>query len=140
MYPLLVSLVEKSVCTPLRISVHYTRATKATYTKEAFPGIILSPGRPRFKKTVDSAIARAVSLGSGAKDAEPITGLLVAICGPVGLRDEVVRVVSEVDVEKRDRVGGVEVFEECVQTFSGRSLWDLIFLQGLWVVMHACTG
>jgi ferric-chelate reductase len=57
-------------------------------------------------------MARAVSLGYGAKDNEAITGVLVGLCGPVGLRDEVVQIVGRVDPGKRDAVGGVEIYEE----------------------------
>lgn len=74
----------------------------------------MTPGRPRIGKVLDSAIAKAVSLGSGRKekDEEAITGLLVGVCGPVGLRDEVSRVVGSVEANRRDRVGGIEVYEE----------------------------
>jgi len=63
---------------------------------------------------IDSVISRAVSLGSGAKDSEPLSGVFVGACGPVGLADEVVKVVGQVDSRRRKAVGGVEVHEEWV--------------------------
>jgi hypothetical protein len=72
----------------------------------------VSPGRPRIIKVLEGAMARVVTLGFGEKDNEPITGVFVGVCGPVGLRDEVVRTVGCVDAKKRDAVGGVEIYEE----------------------------
>ena len=76
------------------------------------PGLSLTPGRPRIGKVIDSVISRAVALGAGAKDSEPLSGVFVGACGPVGLADEVVKVVGQVDGRRRKAVGGVEVHEE----------------------------
>ena len=76
------------------------------------PGITLSPGRPKFAKIFEDAIAHAVALGSGAKDDEPITGVVVGVCGPVNLADDVSKAVSAIDPVRRDQVGGVEICEE----------------------------
>jgi ferric-chelate reductase len=106
--------MKKSVYTALQITVHYTRASKTRLRGSSFPGIPLVPGRPRFCKVLESVIARASALGAGEKDAEAITGVFVGVCGPVGLRDEIAEVVRNVDGEKREKVGGVELFEEYV--------------------------
>jgi ferric-chelate reductase len=94
--------------------VHYTRAPLGKLPFKSNPGLTLSPGRPRIAKVLDAAISRAVSLGAGAKDSERITGLLVAVCGPVGLCDDVAKAVGFVEPSRRDQVGGIEIHEEYV--------------------------
>ena len=137
--PTLSSLVRKSVYTPVRISVFYTAAptgkqpsiiTQAllsnmnppapsgarkipTSTVDRLPpGVTLSAGRPNFRKIFDEAIQGAVSLGFGAKDDEPITGMVVGVCGPLKMADDVSMAVSSIDSTRRDQVGGVEICEE----------------------------
>lgn len=68
-------------------------------------------------KILEAAISRAVSLGAGAKDAERITGMLVGVCGPVELADDVVSTVGMVEPKRRDQVGGIEIHEEYVFFF-----------------------
>lgn len=106
------SMIQQSIFTPVRISVYYTRAPLGKLPFRSHPGLSLSPGRPRIAKVLDAAISRAVSLGAGAKDLERITGLLVAVCGPVGLGDEVAKAVGVVEPSRRDQVGGIEMHEE----------------------------
>ena len=110
------SLIEQSIHTPLRIKVFYTRAStgKFPFGPESYfhHGLTLAPGRPRFSKMLDNAISRAVGLGSGVKDDEKITGLVVAVCGPTGLADDVVEAVNGVESIRRDQVGGREIHEE----------------------------
>jgi ferric-chelate reductase len=113
--PFFTSLIERSTITPLRISVFYTRATVDPVQKTTFiPGLVLSPSRPRFGKVLDAVISRAVSLGSGAKDAEAITGVIVGVCGPLALGDEVAKAIGNVDARRRDAVGGIDLHEEYV--------------------------
>lgn len=82
------------------------------------PGLTLAPGKPRLLKFIENALQRAVTLGHGhsysrVKDEElRLSGLVVGVCGPVGLADDVVAAVAGVDPVRRDQVGGVEVFEE----------------------------
>jgi hypothetical protein len=69
-------------------------------------------GRPRLGKVLDAVVSKAATLGDGAKDSQGIKGVIVAVCGPVGLGDDVVAAVSGVDDRRRDAVGGVEIYEE----------------------------
>lgn len=96
--------------------MHYTRAPPAgnpRFVKDrATQGLTVSAGRARVGKVIDAVIARAVSLGAGVKDEERLCGVVVGVCGPVGLGDEVAGVVGNVDPKKRDAVGGVEIHEE----------------------------
>ncbi|KAF8201142.1 hypothetical protein K438DRAFT_1965667 [Mycena galopus ATCC 62051] len=41
-------------------------------------------------------------------------GLIVSVCGPVSLADDVVKAVSQVDPAKENEIGGIEVHEEQV--------------------------
>lgn len=41
--------------------------------------------------------------------------MMVGVCGPVGLGDQVVKSVGAVDPQLRDQVGGVEIHEEYVE-------------------------
>lgn len=43
-----------------------------------------------------------------------ITGVVVGVCGPIGIGDEVSQAVSAVDPGRRWAVGGIEIHEECV--------------------------
>jgi len=113
--PLFQSIIQQCVLASIRISVFYTRATPAVVriSKDyLLPGLSLTPGRARVAKVLDSVISRAVSLGSGAKDAEALSGIIVCACGPVGLGDEVSRAIGQVDGARRKAVGGVELHEE----------------------------
>lgn len=107
-------MIQQSIFTSVRISVHYTRAPLGKLPINSRLGLTVSPGRPRIAKVVDSTISRAVSLGAGAKDSERISGILVAVCGPMGLCDEVSKAVGGVDASRRDQVGGIELHEEYV--------------------------
>ena len=107
--------MQQSVYTPLHISVHYTRAADTLPSKEYLPpGISLTAGRPRIAKVLDAVIQRTVSYGCGVKASMDLTGVMVGVCGPVGLGDEVAEVVSSVDAGRRWAVGGIEMHEECV--------------------------
>lgn len=41
-----------------------------------------------------------------------ITGVVIGVCGPTGLGDDVVQVISQVDAGRRWAVGGIEMHEE----------------------------
>lgn len=114
--PNLTSIIEQSIYTPLRIKVYYTRAStgKFPFGPESYfhQGLTLAPGRPRFSKVLDTAVSRTVGLDSGAKDDEKIAGLVVAVCGPTELADDVVKAVNGVEAIRRDQVGGIEIHEE----------------------------
>ncbi|KAF9239998.1 hypothetical protein BU15DRAFT_74226 [Melanogaster broomeanus] len=110
--PLFTSLIQQSTRAPLKISVHYTRAADVPPAKDFLPGLTLTAGRPRIAKVLDAVIARAVSYGYGVKAGMDITGVVVGVCGPVGLGDEVSQAVSAVDPGRRWAVGGIEMYEE----------------------------
>ncbi|KAF9239996.1 hypothetical protein BU15DRAFT_61629 [Melanogaster broomeanus] len=104
--------IQQSTRAPLKISVHYTRAADVPPAKDFLPGLTLTAGRPRIAKVLDAVIARAVSYGYGVKAGMDITGVVVGVCGPVGLGDEVSQAVSAVDPGRRWAVGGIEMYEE----------------------------
>ncbi|KAF8066781.1 hypothetical protein FPV67DRAFT_1496412 [Lyophyllum atratum] len=111
--PRLASMIMESSYTPIHIAVHYTRAPlgdKPVAPRQ--PGLTLSPGRPRIAKVLDAALSRAVGLGAGVKDSQRITGMLVGVCGPAALGDDVSKAVASIDPARRDQVGGIEMHEE----------------------------
>ena len=62
--------------------------------------------------------AGASALFSGGKERSRggggMTGVIVGVCGPSGLGDEVRKAVAGFDPASRKRVGGIELHEECV--------------------------
>jgi hypothetical protein len=61
--PTLTTLIQQSVFTPLRISLHYTRASHTIPPVPSIPGLTISPGRPRIGKIIDYAVSKALSIG-----------------------------------------------------------------------------
>jgi len=114
MLPLFNSLLAQSEPTPLRITVNYTRASrKPVVEKDAsLPGITVSPIKPKIGKVIEATVERTTSFGSGMKDSDTLNGVIVAVCGPPGLGDQVSTAVRNVDSKKRDAVGGIELYEE----------------------------
>ncbi|TFK70007.1 hypothetical protein BDN72DRAFT_896809 [Pluteus cervinus] len=80
------------------------------------PQLSLQPGRPNLLESFNNLISKTVRYdaekGDKDKQEEPNMGVVVGVCGPGELGDEVVRVVGELDRERVGRVGGVEVVEE----------------------------
>ncbi|KAF6752852.1 ferric reductase transmembrane component [Ephemerocybe angulata] len=76
------------------------------------PGVVVSPGRPKLGKSLDTLITRAVSMGPGEEEGSGPKGVIVGVCGPRELGDEVVKVVGSVERSRRDQVGGIEIHEE----------------------------
>ncbi|KAF9527245.1 hypothetical protein CPB83DRAFT_856618 [Crepidotus variabilis] len=76
------------------------------------PNMSLAPGRPKYSKIMEGAIQRAVTLGAGVKDDERITGVVVGVCGPIEMADDVARAVGSIEATRRDQVGGIELCEE----------------------------
>ncbi|OAX40394.1 hypothetical protein K503DRAFT_687604 [Rhizopogon vinicolor AM-OR11-026] len=111
--PQFAALIQQSIYAPLKISVHYTRASDKPPGKDFLhPGLTLSAGRPKLAKVLDAVISRAVSYGSGVKASMDITGVVVGVCGPEGMGDEVAQAISQVDDGRRWAVGGIEMHEE----------------------------
>lgn len=87
--------------------------------------ISLSAGRPSqadLAGVVEGAIARTVSIGSGAtghEDERGINGVLVGVCGPAGLGVQANLAVNSIDSARKQQAGGVDVYEECVLTRVG---------------------
>lgn len=103
------AMMQQSAYASLTISVHYTKAVveKIRIHNGVHPGLSLNAGRPRFINAIESTVSRAVSAGSGEQ-----CGLLVGVCGPGALADDVSKAVGLVDPTKRDAIGGIEIHEE----------------------------
>lgn len=97
-------------------SHHSLNAPLNPLTFHAHPNLSIQPGRPRLADVLASTISATVSLSGPTeqrKKDERNTGMVVGVCGPVELGDEVVRVVEwELDAKRKRQVGGVEVVEE----------------------------
>ncbi|KAF8908120.1 hypothetical protein CPB84DRAFT_1813372 [Gymnopilus junonius] len=145
--PTFISLIQQSVFTPLRISVFYTRAPTGKQPPPAPqppashfpPGLTLAPGRPRLAKFLEGAQQRAVTLSHGSsrnlkeeyltnpKDDGRLSGMIVSVCGPLALVDDVVAAVNGLDSVRRDQVGGVEICEEALAV--GHCFGEISFMR-----------
>jgi len=84
--------------------------------------ITLQAGRPNkveLTRAIEDAITDSVRIGGGVsgsgsvqEDERGINGVLVGVCGPAGLGDEINDAVADIDSARKIQVGGVEVFEE----------------------------
>ncbi|KAF7334134.1 Ferric reductase transmembrane component 5 [Mycena venus] len=105
------AMIHQSTNTRLNISVHYTKAVvgKIRFTGLQ-PGITLNPGRPGLIAAIEGTVSYTASIGGG--NAGVHSGLIVGVCGPVALADDVSKAVGLVDPAKRDEIGGIEIHEE----------------------------
>ncbi|KZT00744.1 uncharacterized protein LAESUDRAFT_731977 [Laetiporus sulphureus 93-53] len=99
----------------LRISVSYTRAISPdnTVLDRLLPlpmGMTLTAGRPRIAKILDRVVDRTCELWKASPTLP--AGVVVGVCGPAGLGEEVGRCVAGVSTERRKSVGGIELHEE----------------------------
>lgn len=101
----------------------YTRAVTNDDTLERFSklslptGLDLSPGRPPLSQILSNAIDQTCT--SNKRDTrtlygieDKLSGVVVGVCGPSGLSEEVRRVVGCADPKRRKDVGGIELHEE----------------------------
>ncbi|KIM43579.1 hypothetical protein M413DRAFT_25919 [Hebeloma cylindrosporum] len=100
-----------------RLSAQISNLSSSAHQPTHFPpGLTLAPGKPTLLKFIEHAINHAINMGnSNPKDVDEalnLTGVIVGVCGPVGLADDVAAAVSGVDPLRRDQVGGVELHEE----------------------------
>lgn len=119
MIPTFAALLQQAVCVKLQISVHYTRASTFNARKvyAHLPlQLAVTPGRPRISSVIDATIDHACKLftpyGQEHHASDKLSGILVGVCGPSGLGEEVRKAVSSIDPSRFRKVGGVEVVEE----------------------------
>jgi len=119
MIPTFAALLQQVVSITFQISVHYTRAS-AFNVKKVYahlpPQLAITPGRPRIASVIDSAIDHSCKLfapsGREHHASDKLSGLLVGVCGPLGLGEEVRKAVRTIDANRFGKVGGIEVVEE----------------------------
>ncbi|TFK47381.1 hypothetical protein OE88DRAFT_1811188 [Heliocybe sulcata] len=108
------TLLNCSTLKSFHVSVHYTgiRANipEPPSSGELPDGLSLVPGRPNFVDILDHVVNETIQ--AQAEGNTTRTGVLVGVCGPVGLGQSVARVVGKVDPKRRKEVGGVELHEE----------------------------
>jgi hypothetical protein len=114
MLPQFSSFIQNSGRMDVRISVHYTKATltDVEIIQDSLPtGITLSVGRPIISNIIESVIDRTCTK-VGLYDVR--SGIIVGVCGPVALGEQVRKVVGAVESTRRLAVGGIELCEELV--------------------------
>ena len=115
--PILNHLMAQSETLPglvLNIKIFYTRMldpASETFHKSAHAAIEVAPGRPRVSTLLDATLERVLAMQNP-------SGVAVAVCGPVGLAEDVKAATLTVDGYKRYAVGGLELHEEYVFVFS----------------------
>lgn len=123
--PLFAALTES--CPYLNVSIYCTRERPDAIIPEKLEWKQITfysgrPGRVGLTRTLDNAIARLSCVDSDAHDSEArdeqTGGMLVGICGPVGLGEEVRSVVDGIPIERQKQVGGVQIHEECVSIYN----------------------
>jgi hypothetical protein len=93
----------------IRIAVHYTRASPSVPT---FPheGILVQAGRPELKDVLFASLSCVSALKQNSLSG--VHGVVIGVCGPTGLVDEVRKVERGVGKAVRQAVGGVELVDE----------------------------
>lgn len=112
--------------------MYYTRAPSSDDVLDRLAEVsapaklTLSPGRPPLSQKLLNLVDRTC-MSSEKRDArtmygvqDELSGVIVGVCGPGGLAEQVRKVVSDIDPKRRKDVGGVELHEECVLPFSLR--------------------
>lgn len=93
----------------MRITIHYTRAASTLPANlSALVGhdrITFEAGRPNITQAVDEVVRRTAAHGNAG-------GVIVGVCGPQPLVEDVWKSERAVGNEMRAAVGGVEVHEE----------------------------
>ncbi|KAI0339262.1 hypothetical protein BDW22DRAFT_613990 [Trametopsis cervina] len=117
---LLRQTTSKRYYTSLQVTISYTRCfanppphvLKVLQTQLPV-GLRVTPGRPKLQSTLNSVVDRACQLfHDGKEDQGAPAGVLVTVCGPQGLAEDVRKAVRGVEPERRRRAGGVELHDE----------------------------
>ena len=106
--------------TSLQISVSYTRCFAnppehvLRILQHDLPrGLRVTPGRPKLQSALGGVVDRACHLFHGGHENHGApSGVLVTVCGPQGLAEDVRKAVRDLEPERRKRVGGVELHDE----------------------------
>lgn len=94
----------------LHIHVHYTRASPFTPSFDVPEKIKVTAGRPDVQDLLYASISCASSLRD--RSLEGVHGVVLAVCGPEGLMQNVRTAERGVGMAVRKAVGGVELFEQ----------------------------
>ena len=117
---LLRQTTSKRYYTSLQVTICYTRCfanppphvLKVLQTQLPL-GLRVTPGRPKLQSTLNSVVDRACQLFHGGKEDQGApAGVLVTVCGPQGLSEDVRKAVRGVEPQRRRAAGGVELHDE----------------------------
>lgn len=119
MIPTFAALLQQITYASLHISVHYTRASMFNLKKvygNLPPQLTITAGRPKIASVIDTTIDNACKLftpsGREHHASDQLSGVLIGVCGPQGLGEEVRKAVGAVEPRRFTNVGGIEVVEE----------------------------
>ncbi|KAH8078725.1 iron reductase [Cristinia sonorae] len=119
--PLFSDLLTTRTYADLCIHVHYTRAgfdptvLKSGPLTSLPPNLTLNAGRPKLASVLSGVLERATALnfqGKGTAGWKKSQGVVVGVCGPLSLGDEVRSVVRGVERRTLKAAGGIEIHEE----------------------------
>jgi len=116
----LTAFLNRTTYTPtisLKISIHYTRAASASFSKKLKDMDIhtlpkhmhVRPGRPQVSEYLSAFVDTTDTIARGRSG---LTGVAVLACGPAGLTDDVRAAVAGISAEAKNSVGGIEFIEE----------------------------
>ncbi|KAI0794895.1 incomplete iron reductase [Abortiporus biennis] len=110
----------------LHVSLYYTRAPSESSLKAlddfSLPtNLTINPGRPRLAQRLSNVLDQTCALSMFRRGArrsvqgepeERLAGVIVSVCGPLGLAEDVRGIVRNVDPYRRKAAGGIEIHEE----------------------------
>ncbi|KAG8908964.1 hypothetical protein FRB99_000067 [Tulasnella sp. 403] len=116
--PVLTSLLDRVLyihTISLKISVYYTRAASHDFHDKLLAigklpkGMEVEPGRPNVSDVLRILVQQTASLARGERG---LSGLMVGVCGPPSLAEDVRKAVRTVEATLRKSIGGIEIAEE----------------------------
>jgi len=99
----------------LKLTIHYTRAVSPSFSQQlkaigGFPRHVkLEAGRPNLSEMLEAFVQKTDTLSRGKTG---LSGVMVGVCGPKALADDVRKAERSISRQLRNSVGGVEVDEE----------------------------
>ena len=119
MLPILTSLLAQVQAAGLvfQVTVFHTRAAIPARTCGAYDlpaGLTLLTGHPSLSLRLHDLVSRTQqgALDAGAEAGDGPRGVLVGVCGPMELGEDVRTAIDEVEPDVQRAVGGIELIEE----------------------------
>ena len=112
----------------------HTRAALPARTCGAYElpaGLTLLTGHPSIPAWLRDLVSRTQQgvLDVGAEAGEGLRSVLVGVCGPMQLGEDVRAAIDAVEADVQRAVGGIELIEECVFSLLSGLLPPLCFVE-----------